>query len=307
MIIQDIANARPPIATNDGLAVMLDVAPIIIPTAPIENTLCVCKCEYIEPVFSEAGAIATSWKNDKTSMLFKKAIAADTITIKLYKGTTSYTITDNTYGTYYAAGSLTAQPLYVGFVADWNKIYNALGAGQYYFEITTVIIGATTTKQSIYYYLQPYTDLAANRTVRIETWNTGSILNSAFDYSGLLPDGWYQSIRIKGKLMPRIPKLVTDNYFDQDYKLQQIQDKITDEYLLITYQLPAEISSVLIYDNLLANTIKISDYNAYNEEQVRELSLYVTDIQKKYYNLSRFVSFEIKLSPKIDNCIKNNF
>jgi hypothetical protein len=307
MIIQDIANTRPPAATNDGLAVMLDTAPVIVPPVPIENTVCVCKCEYIEQVFSEVGAIVTGWKNDKTSMLFKKAIAADTITIKLYKGTTSYTITDNTYGTYYAAGSLPGQPTYVGFVADWNKIYNALGAGSYYFEVTTVIIGVTTVKQSIYYNLQPYSDLAADRTVRIETWNTGSILNSVFDYAGILTGGWYQSVRLRGKLMPKNPKLVTDNYFDQDYNLQQIQDKITDEYTLVTYPVPAEISNVLIYDNLLANTVKISDYNIYNEDVIRELSLYVTDIQKKSYNLSRHVSFEIKFSPKKDNCIKNNF
>lgn len=307
MITQVLPNIIPPTTTNDGLATLLDTSPAVVPSVVTENQVCVCKCNYRERVFSEVGAI-TDWnKNDKTTLLFKKAISADTITIKLIDGDTEYTITDDTYGTYYAPGSLTSQPLYVGFVADWNKIYNALGPGLYTFEITTVIIGVTTTIDSIEYFLQPYSDRAADGTVRIETYNTGTILSSLFDYTDLLSGGWYQSFRIRGKLLPKVPKLVTDNYYDQDYNLRQIQDKITDEYTLDLSLVPIEIADKLIYDNLLANRILVSDYNIYNEDVKRQVELYPIEIDKKVYTFNIWARFTIKFTTVIDNIIKNNF
>lgn len=306
MIIQQLPNTSPPAAINDGLAKILDSSPTIAPTVIAENAVCVCKCNYREPVFSEAGSIVDWNKNDKTALLFKKAIAADTITIKLYKDLIPYTITDDTYGTYYA-GTLTGQNKYWGFVADWNKIYNTLGAGRYYFEIISVIIGATTTIETIEYWLQPYSDLQANNTIRIETYNTGTILSSPFDYTGILPDGWYQSFRIKGKLLPKIPKLITDNYIDQDNNIIQINDKITNDYELDLNLIPASIADQLIYDNLLANKILVSDYNIYNEDVKRQIELRPTDIEKKYYNYNNNVKIKIKFTSSKDNIIKNNF
>jgi len=306
MIIQQLPNTAPPAAVNDGLAKMLDSSPTIAPVAILENSVCVCKCNYREPVFSEAGAIVDWNKNDKTALLFKKAIAADTITIKLYKDLVPYTITDDTYGSYYA-GTLTGQPLYWAFIADWNKIYNSLGPGRYYFEITSVIIGTTTTIETIEYYLQPYSDLLANNTIRIETYNTGTILSSPFDYSGIFPEGWYQSFRIKGKLFPKMPKLITDNYIDQDNNLLQINDKITNDYELDLNLIPASIADQLIYDNLLANKILVSDYNIYNEDVKRQIELRPVDIEKKYFNYNNNLKLKIKFTSAKDNIIKNNF
>lgn len=306
MITQQLADIIPPATTNDGLATILQAITTTPPTNIEENSVCVCKCNYREFVFSEVGAI-TDWnKNDKTTLLFKKAIAGDSITIKLYKDTTPYTIVDNTYGDYYA-GTLTTQPLYWGFVADWNKIYNSLGPGTYYFEITTVIIGTTTVTESIEYYLQPYSDFQANGTVRIETYNTGNIISSQFNYESLLTGGWYQSVRIKGKLLPKIPKITTDNYINQNNEIIQIQDKITNEYELELSLIPSVIADTLIYDNMLANKILISDYNIYNEDVKRQVELRPTDIEKKYFNYNNNVKFKIKLTESKDNIIKNNY
>jgi hypothetical protein len=306
MIVQQLVNILPPATTNDGLATMTDVATVIVPSVPIENSVCVCRCNYRELVFSETGAIVDWNKNDKTTLLFKKAITADTITIKLYKGTTPYTITNNTYGTY-SAGTLTGQPLYWEFVADWNKIYSALGAGAYYFEITTIIIGVTTVIETIEYYLQPYSDLMADNTIRIETYNTGTILSSDFDYSGIHEDGFYQSFRIRGKLMPKNPKLTTDTYINQDNEIIQIQDKITNEYELELHLIPYDIADKLVYDNLLANKILVSDYNVFNENVKRQIALRPTDIEKKSFAFNNNVQITIKFIEEKDNIIKNNF
>ncbi len=295
---------------HNGLATLLNVDAITIPPLKESCCLCNCRCEYSEKVFSENGVVTNLAYNDKTSFLFKKLIAGDSITINLCYGTTKTPITDNTYGLYYFAGFFSLKPLYVGFVADWNKIYNSLGSGVYWFEIDTTILGQTNTIYSICYDLKLYDCKNAQFTVRLETWNTGVILNSDFDYAKLIPElslGWYQSYRIGGKLLAKIPKITTDNYYDQDYKLLQIQDRITDTYELETHLLPSSISNQIIYDNLLANTILISDFNLWNEEIIRQINLYPTEINKKYYSYNNNCIFNIKFTTKFDNTIKNNF
>lgn len=306
MITQLISNIIPPAAVSDGLSTRHITVSTITPSIVTENSVCICKCNYRELVFSEVGAIVDWNKNDKTTLLFKKAIAGDTITIKLYKGTTPYTITDDTYGKYYA-GTLTGQPLYWEFIADWNKIYAALGAGYYYFEITSIIIGATTVTETIDYYLQPYSDLMADGTFRIETYNTGNILSSDFDYDGIHTSGFYQSFRIKGMLHPKTPKITTDNYINQDNIITQIQDKITNEYELETGLIPYVIANKLIYDNMLANRILISDYNIFNEDVIRQRELRPIDFDKKAFMRNKDSKFIIKFTDFKDNIIKNNF
>jgi hypothetical protein len=200
--------------------------------------------------------------------------------------------------------------MYVGFLADWNKIFNdgSGGGGEYYFEITRVIMGVTTIDESIRYKLMLYSDCAANGTVRIETYNTGTILSSDFDYTDLLTNGWYQSFRIAGRLMPKIPKLITDNYLSAGYERLQIQDKIENEWELILNPIPAEVSNKIIYDNLLANKIYISDYNLYSEENIKQKEFYCIDIpNKKPFERNRKSSFTIKFTEKLNNIIKNNW
>ena len=307
MIINEIANITPT-AITDKIAGKLKPLSISKPDEVVTSDICICDdCVYIEPVFSEVGAIATWWKNDKTSLLFKKVISTDSIVIKLFKnGIEEAVISDDIYGVYYS--SFTNQPLYVGFVACWNKIYNTLGVGQYQFKIEKNILGQVENLESILYQLYVYSDEKAEGTVRIESYNTGTILRSDFDYFELIPGGWYQSYRIKGKLHPKNPKFSTDNYLDADNVRLQIQDKIIDEWILKTELLPAEVSNQIIYDNLLGNKRIISDYNYYNEEIIREKELYFIEIiDKKVFEGQKNCIFELKFTDKIENIIKNNF
>jgi len=305
MIVIDIANSKP-VGTSDKAAFKWKPTSIIPPPNPNTNDICICKCAYYEKVFSESGSIIKWWKNDKTTLMFKKQIASDTVTIKLYKNAVAQaTISNNTYGLYYAYGTLPDINVCV-FIADWNKIYNALGVGTYYFEITKKVLGVTLAAyNSIYYKLNKYSDSLANGTVRIETYNTGTIINAEIDYNALFAAGLYQSYRIEGKLMPKQPKVETDNYLNQDYKYLQIQDKIINEWTLITGMLPSSISNMIIYDNLLANKILISDYNAYNEEIIKEKELSLVEIPNKNGYINHY--FTIKFKETLENNIKNNF
>lgn len=95
---------RTPIATaadHIGTYIALDSTKIEVEPTLYTSSICTCKCEYVEKAFSESGAITDSLKNDKTSMIFTKKIASDTIDIYLCYGTTRTQITDSTYGTLY--------------------------------------------------------------------------------------------------------------------------------------------------------------------------------------------------------------
>lgn len=108
--------------------------------------------------------------------------------------------------------------------------------------------------------------------------------------------------------MPKQPKLTTDTYTDQDNNILQIRDQIKNEYTLVINLIPAEIADKLIYDNLLANTILISDYNIFNEDVKRQINLRPVDIpSKKAWAYQKWVSFELKFNETKDSIIKNNF
>ena len=115
-------------ATHNGLVTLLEGIKINAPTPEYTCCVCSCRCNYSEKVFSESGAITDLLINDKTALLFTKIIPGDQIKIYLCYGSTRIQIVDNTYGSYYPTGFFSLKPLYIGFLADWNKIYNSLGA-----------------------------------------------------------------------------------------------------------------------------------------------------------------------------------
>lgn len=275
------------------------------------NDICYCmyECEYTEKVFASDDGIDW-WKNDKSNLpLFQKLISSDTIAIELYKeGVKVADISDNTLGEY--IDTFTNAPLYVYFCADWFKIKTVHGFGNYYFKVVSTILGATTDFYTQNYRLYPYTDELANGTVRIETYQTGNILKSAFDYSLLvadLPNGLYQSYRINGIFGYKTPKLEVKNYLTPNYKLTQIQDKVSTEFTLETQLLPSTISNILIYDNILSNKFLITDYNILNDEIYRRVEVYPIDIPKfQHLKNNRNQIISIKFADKIDNNIKSN-
>lgn len=302
-IIDDLPAGR-----SDGYLIKLETITVSGYKANPVSDICICNgCDYLEKVFSETGAINFGWKNDKTSLLFSKKINTDSIIIKLKCDSLNFNeeITDDTYGKYYSTFS--NKPLQLGFVCDWNKVFNSIGGGVFYFEITLNILGEVTILKTINYFLQEYSDLKAEGTVKIESWQTGEIINKPFTYIGLLPDGWYQSIRIEGKLLSKIPTKKQDNYYSTDNKLIQIQDKVEYEYNIESGLLPIEVADLLIEDNLLANKIVVSDYNYFSEANLKEIELDSVDYKKTSFTHNKSSIYTFKMKPRFDNLIKNNF
>jgi hypothetical protein len=296
MITKQLNNLRP-LITITGQAVKLDVV-TIDPTAKQYEEYCVCECEYYEPVFAKTGG---EWfENDQSAFLYKKSITNDTITINLYKNDELVEVLNtNKYGTYFA----NPKPLHVGYLIEWQKVYEDLGTGIYYIKAGKVILGQYIEEFSQKFELAEYSQERADDTVRIESYQNGNIISSPFNYTDM---NWYQSIRIKGNFGTKKPKLEVDNYLDKDYNLLQIQDKIVNEWILETFLLPNYISNKLIYDIFLSDSLFISDFSIFAEEINYRVPVYMSEISdKKFFTCNKQTKFLLKFVDKLNNIIKN--
>lgn len=261
-------------------------------------------CDYIEYVFGDS---ADEINNDKSSFLLKKALNTDTIVFELWKGDEKkQDITDDSLGEFY--NGFTAQPLYVGTVIYWKNVLSLYGFGQYTIRATQNIAGQETTFTSRTFQIISYSARNANNTVRIETYQQGYILNSDFDYRGLLPDGWYQSFRVCGKFGGKTALFESEPYLSENRVLLQNQDKIIAEYTLELEALPSVIHNQLIYDNMLANEVYITDCNVFNTEKFERVALYPKSIEEPELTDYRTrLNQVIKLVEKEQRTIKRNF
>lgn len=291
-----------------GLAVKLYGAGTAqdVKLAGVRDEFCLCDfaCEWREKVFHSSSSDA--WKKDYTDFLFRKIGSADTVAFELYKaGYKVANLNDNTLGTYYS--TFTAQPDYVGYLVDWSLVYNNFGGGTYQIKIIANILGADLTINSRYFDLNTYDEYEAHNTVKIESYQTGNIVGSEFDYTDLLEGGWYSSIRLQGMLEKQAPELITDNFLDTGYKVLQNQDKIENNYLLTLEGVPETISTRIFNKEILANSLLITDYNLFKEEIYRELELVPDRINELNNSGYGKVNMSINLKDRKQNIIKRNY
>ncbi len=307
MITLQLTNPNPYVLLS-GMAAKIKGQSLPAVIDPSVNSFCYCEfeCEYVEKVF---GAIGDNdfWKNDKRTFPYRKLISTDTVTIKLFKADVLVaTIIDNTYGIYtngYPAPATPEQKLYVVFTIDFQKVLTLQGPGQYQIKTDLNILGNITTEESVLFQLYPYSDLNANGTVRIETNQNGNIIGSTFDFTDL---NLYQSYRIRGKLTETTPELESDRFFNNDYELKQIQDKVINKWLLKTEKLARSISVLLSNDSVLANEFLITDYNIINEAVFRRIPLYPESMEKPDIGKTTRPIWEVTFTDKIEDKIKRN-
>lgn len=306
MIILE-ANNDAPFSKGQGLATKTPggqfSSPVVV--EPSEFCFCFIECDYAEKVFYSLDD--DQFKNDKSSFLFTKKRSSDTINFELWKsGSKIADIIDDTYGILYDGFS--AKPLYKGYLLDWKKVFNEHGNGSYQFKAQLNVLGADSEYESQDFKLSLFSEIAADKTVKIETWQTGNIIGSEFDFTELLPDGWYSSVRISGKFGQKTPVLEQDNYLNNNYEIEQIQDKIITEYTLSTNYLPAIVANKLFYTDILANKLLISDYNIINHEVYRLVDLVPVEPEDVVYlDKKTTVRYKYKFKERVENNIKTNY
>ena len=203
-----------------------------------------------------------SYKNDYHTFYYELPIDTDTITLTLQKeGIDVSAITDDTYGTYYAAGTIDDYPLYVIFKMDFYKIYNSLGAGSYNLKVERTEFGVSETAiTESCFNVRLFNWKLANETVRIDVVLNNNLTNT-FNFLGLNLEN---SLRLPGFFEKIEPDFERDNIKYANDEFEQIRDEKINKYKLFIYPIE-ECKMEMIKDVfLLANEIKISDFNRDN-------------------------------------------
>lgn len=259
-----------------------------------------CYDNYIEKAFV-ASASSESWKRDKASFLFRKVIDIDTVSIEIWKGGSKVAdVIDNTYGEYYP--TFEAKPEYVGFIVDWSLVSGTFGNGIYTIRATRTTFGQPNNFTSRKYQVLPYSDKLADKTVRIETYTNGNILDNEFDYQNLLEGGWYQSIRIEGRFGNVTPTLIEDRILDSGRKVVSVQDSIENEYSLFTRYLPESVNKQIINQQSLVTSAFITDNNLLNDEVIRQRPVIISSFEETRHQ-QRGTAHTIKFKDRFNNKI----
>lgn len=261
------------------------------PVIPNENDTCICDfitCGYLERIFAHP-VDNDFWKNDKNEFLFKRLVPVDTVDMELHKdGVKVADLNNNALGNYFPlfpAPASAEQQLYKGYLVDWQSVLLAHGVGFYTVVAELNILGNQSTFTSRQFHLLVYSDLNAHETVRIESTQNGNIIGGQFDFTDL---DWYQSMRLPGIFGKPTPIYEEDRYItsNPNRKKKQIQDTMGREWTLNTKKISWEISEKLIYNNMLANEILLTDYNIYAESIWRRVGVFPNEIEKQELSAS---------------------
>ena len=284
------------------------------PFNPPQARETVCGCDFAtcfsERVFADVEGSGDFWKADKTDFLFRKQLSSDTVVFELWKkGRLVATITNNTLGDYYASFIDTA--LQAGFVADWTSIFNAFGGGIYTVKIQYTTLGTSYTLESREFHLLPYKPELAHNTVRIESYQTGNIIGSDVDYSLVLsdlPNGWYSSIRLEGRFWANGNSLEVNEYLNSNYQVTQNNNEVINEYSFETRIIPDSVNTRITQDQILANSVLITDYNLYASRIFRRKEVVPTAFSEvEQFEEKGGTKFIITFGDRKKNIRKRNF
>lgn len=307
MITTYLPNNIPRQAGKGGIG-LLFADPIIAPSELPTNDICYCayQCPYIELAFADLSD-NSEYKNDTSSFLFDRVTGAGIVNFELYKdGAKVADLNDNTLGTLY--DSFEEKIFYKGFKVEWSKVAQLFGFGEYQFKANQTILGVNAVFESRYFRLLPYSDFAADNTVKIVGVQNGNIVSSPLDYTNLLDSGWKEAYRIKGIFGFKEHELIKDTYEDSFYNQRQIRDEVKRTYTLETRLLPSAIANWLSESASLANYLEVTDYNINNTEIFRDVKVKADSFESiETYLNKRSLRYTIKLTDFKQDLIKRNF
>lgn len=281
---------------------------------------CFCSCDSEIPAFADGDNPTDKFKNDIFSWLIKVPNLCTLVaTLTNLDTNVSYTITDDTYGDLYTTGTLKTNVW--GYIIKWGNVADLIGFGNYQMNITITDSFANIISNKDYpkFKLMPYSCENVHGTVRIETWNTGYI-EGGFDYRNIFITtpfaninpysesvplkGWVQQIRYYGRVdISGIPVQI-DNLSDNYRNLLQVQTQIQNEWTLRLEFIKTDISTQIIYDNLLADYILLSDYNANSVNTYRDVKVSLISIDSPQNFANRTSIFNVKFADYKQNNLK---
>lgn len=246
-------------------------------------------------------------------------------------------LNNNTFGYFYAPGSITSQPTYNGYALNWGLVQQYLGPGIYRVGVQVLIntpkiiivrgVPISYVQQTIVqcaysepFLLRAWDCVLAEGTVKFEssiTGNVGSIdeYYKLFDLCGIK---WYDSIRMRGFFgfeKSKYDELINEW---QSGQLEEVRDKTINRFTFDSYYLPKWVHDRFKAYALMADTLLVSDYNINNSDYfikqkgVRKAAGYepVYLDTKNFDGGSRYLQRRSKVSVEfreaVESVIKNN-
>jgi len=258
-----------------------DEVPVIRKTTvDFDREFCTCfvQCVPDLKVFTDETG-ADELKNDWHSLFIPTVnnppLSASVITRTVTNIDTGVitTLLDGTHGV------LNEGKNYFWFKVSFYDIWNTLGYGRYQFSLvenSNFGGGVINQYQSPVFRLMPYTDKAANGTVRIYSKNKGELhhgndySNIQLNYSQLTPDTeriyFEQQTRLPGRFYFKSNEVENDHLVLNNSNLStyQVKDQLRPTYQLDLHLLSSIQVMPVVFDDLFGSEIYVTDYNVYN-------------------------------------------
>lgn len=258
-----------------GLLGWLCSTPALVITLPediedIDFCKCLFVCDYIEDAFILSSDETNAYKNDYRSIMVNLRDATSSYEFVLIDSSGVETILiDNTYGELFDTGFNTVQPLLAGYRIEWFKVWENLGYGQYTIKVSQTDFGNTVSKESHVFRLTEFSELASENSVKIETAQTGMILNGQ-DFGGIA-GGWRDMLRVNGTFGSPKPQYEISRLSDSSRIRVGVQTETFNKYTFTAEMLPSQIGNKLMQQDLLTDKIFISNYKGLAYDQYRRL------------------------------------
>lgn len=248
------------------------------PVDDVDFCTCLFVCDYVENAYVLSTDEDNTYKNDYRRFLVNLRDATSTYVFTLIDSSGVETpLIDNTYGELFDKGFNTVQPLLASYRVDWFKVFDNLGYDTYTVKISQTDFGTTVEKESHLFKVTEFSELQSNKSVKIETIQTGVILNGQ-DFGGMQ---YRNMVRVEGSFEPADPKYEINRLQDSSQKDIDIQTRKFDSYSLVAEALPIAISKKLRDIDVMTDSILISNYDVMAEEQYRRIEVVSTgDVER---------------------------
>jgi hypothetical protein len=236
-----------------------------------------CTVQCIPNLRMLTDEVGDDWyKNDYFTM-YQNSIASGSHEIAIIVNDVEIAVTDDTYGKLYTGVNFT------GYRFDAYSIWSEHGYGNYRTVMRTFDVSSSVVKEewSACFKVELFSDKSANGTVVIESQKNGSLRNGKKYYDLSMPGAqrslpyWSQRVRLPGKLkrsgLPIELSGVTMNDITQTRK--QVFDTMGEAFDLHINLVSSEQILPVIFDDMFANVVMVTDYNVYNFEAHRRLRL----------------------------------
>lgn len=262
------------------------------------------KCCYTNLVLADVSD-TSEYKNDFSGAYFKRETPSSNVVFKLVdtQTLTEYFLNSDTYGIYQPFGGVQADLSY--YIVEWRKVLTLLGAGTYQIKKEIDIAGISVDVFSNTYTLKPFSIDTADKTVRLDSYMNGKLINIDTDFKG---SGYKTSVRLRGFFGRNERSFEQDNIAQRDYNLVQNTMSSKSSYQFQGLQIPECITDEIWNFMIFGNELVISDYNKNNHSYKYELIPVILEDNSgtEFFVLDRAININLRFSDRRENNRKIN-